>query len=181
MKSWILVAAVALACCGPASAPAPDAPEATQAPADASSADAPTALTPANEAARALGEITADDATHLPDSATQTTQTETLTLRGGGGFAVEAVLVGAAEPARLVQGSTLRALMELDVGAAQTLVYRVTRAEGRSLCGQTPATFIVVWDPDGPGPNVVKYLPLAGGAPGEANARACARLDYNRA
>lgn len=180
MKRLILIAALALAACGRnAAAPAPAAsPELAQPAAEPELANR---YRGANQAAQALGEITVTLATHLPEAAAEGQPVERLSLRGAGNFIVEADLSGAAEPALTVQGSTVRALMGLDVGAAQTLVYRVTRAEGQSLCGQTAAAYVVIWQPEGPGENELKILPLAGGAPGETQARACARLDYARA
>lgn len=184
MRRWILAAALALAACGQndnaaESAAAPDLA------APSSETEAASRYRGANQAAQTLGELTITLATHLPDAASadqgQGAPVERLTISGANGLVVAADLSGAAEPSVLVQGSTVRALMELDVGAAQTLVYRVTRAEGASLCGQTPASHVVLWQPEGAGDTELKILPLAGGAPGEANARACARLDYGRA
>ena len=79
---------------------------------------------------------------------------------------------------------TLRALLGLDVDAAQVLVYRVASetkaATGQGLCGANAAAFVVVWEPDGPG-DALKLLGVTGAQPGEAAARACALLDYRRA
>lgn len=184
MRSWILAAALALAACGQnnADAPAAAAPDLA---APSSETEAASSYRGANQAAQTLGDLTVTLATHLPDAASadqgQGAAVERLTLAGANGFRVTADLSGAAEPSVTVQGSTVRALMELGVGAAQTLVYRVTHADGASLCGQTPATHLVLWQPEGAGDTELKILPLAGGAPGEANVRACARLDYGRA
>lgn len=176
-----VIAALVLAACGQADAPAPAANPELAAP--SGEVDAADQFRGANQAAQALGDLSIVVATHLPGAeaaAAAAAPVERLTLSGANGFRLQADLDGAAEPSLLVQGSTLRALMELDVGAAQTLVYRVTSAEGASLCGETPATHVVTFESEDPGAGM-KILPLAGGAPGQPNARACARLDYARA
>ncbi|MET0182880.1 MAG: hypothetical protein ABW199_08355 [Caulobacterales bacterium] len=141
---------------------------------------------PVNDTTRgATGSLNVIVASTLPDAASadrgDTAMIETLTLRGANGAIVQAQLTGSVEPSATVQGNTLRSLMGLDVDAAQVLVYRITNATGRSLCGDAAASAIAVFDPETAGASRYSILPLAGGAPGESGARACPALNYRQA
>ncbi len=135
-------------------------------------------------AASATGQLTAAMTLHLADAAADAGDSqETLTLTGANGVIVQAELTGAVSPATQVQGQTLRALLALPVEEPQVLVYRVrneTRPSGQGICGAEAATHVIVWEPAGPGEPVMKVLGLIGGAPGAADARACAMLEYRR-
>lgn len=148
--------------------------------------DAGRAFEPANDATRsATGALNVIVASALPDAASadrgESAMVETLTLRGANGVMVQAKLTGSVEPSATVQGNTLRSLMGLDVDATRILVYRVVNAEGASLCGAAPASNVAIFDPETPGASRLAVLPLSGGAPGEANARACPALAYRQA
>lgn len=169
MRIWLLCAALVLAACGRAPAPAGQAQPELAAPTQPETiarAFAPTANAPTGPISVAVS--------------TQMGGAEVLTLTGQNGMVMEAELAGAADPSALVEGRTLRALMGLNVQASQTLVYRVTRVEG-AWCTGGAATHMVVWEPDAPGDAQLALLPLRGGAPGESGAHACAPLAYRRA
>lgn len=144
------------------------------------------AFAPANDSTRATaGEtLSVSIVTRLPDAGAAdrgvSSTTEVLTLRAGNGVSVEAELSGTADPSMLVEGRTLRALMTLGVDATQTLVYRVTRAQG-ALCEDGAPSHIVMWEPNAPAEIALKILPLTGAAPGQASAHACGALDFRRA
>ncbi|MBX3429337.1 MAG: hypothetical protein KF779_07130 [Hyphomonadaceae bacterium] len=135
----------------------------------------------ANDAARAVAnEITVAVTQEFPDAADADIQ-ERLSLTGGNGLNVSALVTGAISPATQVGGQTLRALLELAVEEPQVLVYRVTEAAGSpGLCAGGAPTFVVVWEPSAPGDASIKILGITGGAPGAGDSRACAMLEYRR-
>lgn len=186
MTALLACAALALAACdrGPAApSSAASGPELAEL---APEAEPTRAFSAANDATRTAAgdQLSVSVVTRLPEAAAadrgEGAPTEVLTLRGANGVAVEAELTGTADPSITVEGRTLRALMTLGVDATQTLVYRVTRAEG-ALCQAGAPSHIVVWEPNGPADVALKILPLTGAAPGESNARACGALDYRHA
>src|SRR5262245_40030391 len=109
-------------------APAPDAAPARR-------------FAPTSETARVVtGKLTVTQTTRMPESDAQSANPiEVLSLRTETGIAAEASLEGAVSPSVSVEGQTIRALMNLPVGAAQVLVYRVTDetapAGAQKLCG----------------------------------------------
>lgn len=152
--------------------------------APAASSEPSRLFAPVNDAARgATGAVTMSVALRLPDQAGADSQ-DVVTIRAAKGLVVEAQLVSQVEPSTQVQGQTLRALLALPVEEPQTLVYRVsteTHPEGVSgLCGAAPAAFVIVWEPTTPGESGLKVLGFTGGAPGAADSRACAMLEYAR-
>jgi len=182
-----MTALAALAACTPASAPQDgvgDAPALVD-PSSEESGAART-LAAANAAAEALtGRIEVSNMTRMPDAgANAAAPREVIALTGANGYVLEAELVGAASPAMMVDGQTLRGLLSLPVEASQTLVYRVSREEkdGRpGLCGADAPDFVVIWDSENPAAPALKALGLRGGQPGEEGARACAMLEYRPA
>lgn len=180
----LLLLAAALAACSrqaaapeEAAAPSLDAPAPETTPSRAFAAN--------NDAARGLSaQLEVSTALRLPDAGANADAKEVLTLRGADGLSLEAEIFNAVSPATQVEGQTLRGLLGLPVEEPQTLVYRVT-AETRSragggLCGGDATEYIVVWEPSGPGGEVMKLLGVHGGAPGAAGAEACAMLEYRR-
>lgn len=185
MRFFLAAVALALGACSqqPAPAEADDPRPHLEAPA----ADTQTvrAFVAANDSAsQATGDIEASTSLRLPDAgqAGAADTQEVLTLRGADGLAVEASVMSAVSPATEVQGQTLRALLSLSVDEPQVLVYRVARETkpqgGRGLCGEGETAFLVVWEPAGAGAAAMKVLGLTGGAPGAADARSCAMLEY---
>jgi hypothetical protein len=180
--------ALAWACDRAGEAPAPRTPAKSpqmQAPAPESAPGR--RFTPASEAARAVtGRLVVTLTTRMPDPASKETQaTEILSLRGETGLAAEAQLEGSTTPSAMVEGQTIRALMELPVQASRVLVYRVTMEDApegaQKLCGARQTTRILVWEPDGPGDDTLRLLTLSGDAPGAAGAQLCLSLSYQRA
>lgn len=174
------------ACQQEAAAPSADEAQAPQLDAPAPASEPSRVFAPQNDAARATtGQLIVAMTLRLPsaDDASGET-TEILTLTGNNGLVVEAVISGAVSPATQVQGQTLRALLDIAVEEPRTLVYRVTnqaRPEGvEGLCAAEEPAFVVVWEPSAPGEPALKVLGVAGAAPGAADARACAMLDYRR-
>lgn len=139
------------------------------------------AFTAANDPARAVSnELTVSVTQEFPDAADADIQ-ERLTLTGGSGLNVNALVTGAISPATQVGGQTLRALLGLAVEEPQVLVYRVTEAAGSpGLCSGGTPTFVVVWEPSAPGDASIKILGITGGAPGAGDSRACPMLEYRR-
>ncbi len=137
-------------------------------------------------ASAATGELNYALALRMPDAAGGGGEAqEILTLRGANGLTIEATLASAQTPAAMVDGQTLRGLMGLPVEATQALVYKVIREAapegGAGLCGASPAAFLVLWEPEGPGEPILKVFAVSGAAPGERGAKPCAALDYRRA
>jgi len=185
MKLRIALAALALAvaaCDRQAGAPEV-AGEAAQLEAPAPETEPSRVFAPVNEAATsATGQLTAAVSLRLPDAAGADSQ-EVLTLTGANGLAVEAQISGAVSPATQVQGQTIRALLNIAVEEPQVLVYRVTaetKPSGQGLCGAEAATYVVVWEPSGPGDGSMKVLGVMGGQPGAGDSRACPMLEYRR-
>jgi hypothetical protein len=182
MKVRSFLIAIALAAAGCSQQPAQDGAGETAAPqldAPAPGSEPSRLYAAVNDAARGkASELTISVTQRLPDGADADVQ-EVLSLRGGG-LALEAQITGAISPATQVQGQTLRALLDIPVEEPQVLVYRVTEASGGSLCGDSAASHVVVWEPSGPGDPSLKILGIAGGAPGAADARACPMLEYRR-
>lgn len=180
VRSFLIACALALAGCSQQPATQGEAETAE------SQLDAPAPVTEpsrvfaaVNAAARSkASELTVSVTQRLPDGADSDIQ-EVLSLRGGG-LSLEAQVVGAISPATQVQGQTLRALLDIPVEEPQVLVYRVTSASGGSLCGDGAASHVVVWEPAAPGDPSLKIIGIAGGAPGDAEARACPMLEYRR-
>lgn len=139
---------------------------------------------PANELARnATGELTVSMTMRLADQTGGGAQ-EVLTLRAAKGLVVEAQISGAISPATQVSGQTLRALLALPVEEPQVLFYQVqneTHPEGvAGLCGAERAAYLVFWEPSSPGETGLKIMGVLGAAPGAANARPCAMLEFAR-
>lgn len=134
-----------------------------------------------NDAARAVSnELTVSVTQEFPDAAEADIQ-ERLSLHGGNGLNVSALVTGAISPATQVGGQTLRALLGLAVEEPQVLVYRVTEASGApGLCTGGAPTYVVVWEPSAPGDAAIKILGITGGAPGAGDSRACPMLEYRR-
>lgn len=186
MRDIFRIAVLGLALAGCDQARAPSAEQAPNLVAPAQEGAPARALQPVDDATtRATGPVSITVAVRLPDAASadhgEDANVETLTLRGAGGVELDAALVGAVQPSTQVRGQTLRALMGLPVEASQTLIYRVTRAAGASLCGDAPATHLVVWEPESAGDLAYKLLPMRGGAPASADAQACPALAYRHA
>lgn len=135
----------------------------------------------ANDAARTVSnELTVSVTQEFPDAADADIQ-ERLSLTGGNGLNVNALVTGAISPATQVGGQTLRALLGLAVEEPQVLVYRVTEAAGSpGLCTGGAPTFVVIWEPTAPGDASIKILGIQGGAPGAGDSRACPMLEYRR-
>jgi hypothetical protein len=179
----LLVIAVCLTGCGkPGSAPDGDSP---QLEAPAPEAEPSRVFAASNDAARAASiELNLSRTLRLPDvSVPGADAQEFVTMRGANGLVLEAQVSSAVSPATQVQGQTLRALLDLPVEEAQTLVYRVTSEtktnSGRGICGAESTQFMILWEPSGPGESL-KLLGLSGGAPGASGARACPMLEYQR-
>lgn len=162
-----------------------------QAGGEAPTLDAPTTesepsrvFAPSNDAARtATAQVTVTIALRMPDAAGGDAQ-EVLTLRGDNGLVIQAEIAGAVSPATQVQGQTLRALLGIPVEEPQVLYYRVREEtkpqSGQGLCGSEEISFLVYWEPAGPGEPVMKLMGVSGGAPGAAGARPCPMLEYRR-
>lgn len=184
LRIALAVLALGLAACGQQGA-APDASDsgAAQLEAPAPETELSRVFAPTNDAARtASGDLTVAVSLRLPDAAGGDAQ-EVLTLTGANGLAVEAQISGAVSPATQVQGQTLRALLNIPVEEPQVLVYRVsaeTKPSGQGLCGAEAATYVVVWEPSGPGDASMKLLGVMGGQPGAADSRHCTMLEYRR-
>lgn len=184
MRVALMALAVALAGCerqaeAPQGGEAPSAQLGSPAPA----ADPSRTFQPVNEAARPFGALSVAMATRLPDDP-GAEATDVITLTGANGHVIEGAITSAISPSTQVQGQTLRALLNIPVEEASVLVYRVTnetRPEGRpGICGADTPTFVVVWEPNGPGDPVIKVLGVMGAAPGAAGARPCPMLEYRR-
>lgn len=151
-------------------------------------ADAASAFTPVNEAATNIaGDLQVRQTTRMPDAAEAAKgepPQDMINLRGAAGLVIDAELTGANSPAVLIGGQTTRALLELPVEAAQTLIYRVTRETkgegGHGICGESDVAYIVTWQSTDPAESDLKVLGVSGAAPGEANARACAMMAFHR-
>lgn len=188
VRSLLLLAALTLAACDRAAAPAGESAQAPELEAPAPDSEPSRPFAPANDAAReASGALNVEMALRMPDAGEASqgaAPLETLTLRGENNLLVEAEIQGAVTPATQVSGQTLRALLSLPVEEARTLVYRVvteTKPEsGRGLCGEAATAYVVLWEPDGPGESVLKLLGVSGAAPGADGARPCTLLEYNR-
>lgn len=187
-SAFVMLALVLAACSEQAAAPegAPAPPAQLDAPAPET--EPSRVFAPNNDAARAAtGQLTVSIALNLPDmSQAGADAQEVLTLRGANGLVLEAAITGAISPATQVQGQTLRALLDIAVEEPQVLVYRVVqeaRPEGvaQGVCGAEAPSFVVVWEPIGPGEPLMKVLGVTGAAPGAGAARACTMLEYRRA
>lgn len=183
-RSLVLAAAFALGACGQDAdiAGSADAPPQLEAP--AADSEPSRSFAANNDAARtATGDLTVAMSTRLPEGADASPQ-DLIVLRGANGLQVEAELVEAVSPATQVDGQTLRALLAIPVEEPQTLVYRVvteTKPEsGQGLCAADAPTFVVVWEPAGPGEPLLKALGVTGAAPGAQGSRACTLLEYRR-
>jgi len=185
LRIAILACALALAACdGQSPIAQGDGADAPQLDSPGAESEPTRVFVATNDGARAVAaELNVTIATRLPDNAEGDVQ-EILTLRGGNGLIVEAAVSGAISPATQVQGQTLRALLSIPVEEPQVLVYRVnseTKPQGGGgLCGAETPTYIVVWEPVGPGEPVMKLIGITGGQPGAGDSRACALLDYRR-
>lgn len=189
MQLRFVLAALALtfaAACDREGAPQAGSADAPQLDAPAPDSEPSRAFAAMNDAARAAsGELNVTMSLRLPDaSQSGAAAQEVLSLRGANGLIVEAEITGAVSPATQVEGQTLRALLDLPVEEPQVLVYRVASetkpSNGQGLCGETDASFVVVWEPSGPAEPVLKAMGVSGGAPGAAGARACPMLSYQR-
>lgn len=187
MRLSVVVLALALMACDTQTSPGAGggAGEAPQLDAPAPESDPARVFAPSNDSARSTtGQLTVSMALRLPDDQNGDAR-DTLTLTGANGVTVEAEITDALSPATMVQGQTLRALLDIPVEEPQVLVYRVTNEtrpeSGQGLCGADAPSHVVVWEPAGPGEAVMKLMGVAGGAPGAADSRACPRLDYRRA
>lgn len=183
----LVALALALAGCNPPSSPGEaDGSEAPSLDAPAPESEPSRVFAAVNDAARgATGELNVSLALRMPDAAQENAEArEILTLRGANDLVVEAEINGAVSPATQVGGQTLRALLSIPVEEPQVLVYRVMQetkpSNGQGLCGADAPSFIVVWEPSGPGDGGMKVIGLTGGAPGAEGARACPMLEYNR-
>jgi hypothetical protein len=185
MKLRIALAVLALAvvACDRQGGAPETAGEAAQLEAPAPETEPSRVFAAANDAATsATGQLTVSVSLRLPDAAGADSQ-EVLTLTGANGAAVEAQISGAVSPATQVQGQTIRALLNIPVEEPQVLVYRVTsetKPSGQGVCGAEAATYVVVWEPSGPGEGAMKVLGVMGGQPGAGDSRACPMLEYRR-
>jgi hypothetical protein len=185
LRIALVVLALAAAGCGPqASNSADGAADGPQLDAPAPESEPSRVFAAVNDGARAAAaELTVAMTLRLPDQSGGDAQ-EVLTLRGGNGLIVEAEITGAVSPATQVGGQTLRALLNIPVEEPQVLVYRVaseTKPDGGGgLCGADNASFVVVWEPAGPGDPSLKVLGVTGGQPGAADSRPCPMLEYRR-
>ncbi len=178
MRLWVICAALTLLAACEGAAPngaAPAAGPELAAPAPDSSPGR--RFEPADDSARAAGPIVVTVSTSLGEGGASV---ETLTLSGAQGLAATAELIGALDPSMTLDQSTLRSRMALSVDVARALLYRVVSAEGR-FCPEGAPTHLVMWEPEIPGDTRMVLLPVTGGAPGEASARACPALNYRSA
>ena len=186
LRTVFAVLALTLAACDRVALPESGSADAPQLDAPAPESEPARAFAAVNDAARAAtGELTVTMSLRLPDaSQSGAAAQEVLTLSGASGLAIEAEITGAVSPATQIEGQTLRALLALPVEEPQVLVYRVANetkpSNGRGLCGEGEAAFVVVWEPSGPAEPVLKAMGVSGGAPGAAGARACPMLEYQR-
>lgn len=182
----LLALALAVSGCNQqAGAPEAGSADAPQLDAPAPESEPARVFQPVGDAARAAsGDLTISIAMQMPEAADEDVQ-EVLTLRGANGLVLEGRISGAISPATQVQGQTLRALLSIPVEEPQVLVYSVIQetksSNGQGLCGADTPTYVVVWEPSGPGDPVLKLLGVTGGSPGAADSRACPLLDYRRA
>lgn len=181
LRVALVALALAVAGCNQQSSTEDAASGAPQLDAPAPETEPSRAFTAANDAARAVSnELTVSVTQEFPDAADADIQ-ERLSLRGGNGLNVNALVTGAISPATQVGGQTLRALLGLAVEEPQVLVYRVTEAAGTpGLCTEGAPTFVVVWEPSAPGDASIKIVGITGGAPGAGDSRACPMLEYRR-
>lgn len=181
LRVALVALALAVAGCNQQSSSTDAASSGPQLDAPAPESEPSRAFAAANDAARAVSnELTVSVTQEFPDAADADIQ-ERLSLRGGNGLNVSALVTGAISPATQVGGQTLRALLGLAVEEPQVLVYRVTEAAGTpGLCTEGAPTFVVVWEPSTPGDASIKILGITGGAPGAGDSRACPLLEYRR-
>lgn len=181
LRFAVVALALALAGCNQQTATQESASDAPQLDAPAPDSEPARVYAAANDAARAVAaELTVSVTQEFPDAADADIQ-ERLSLRGGNGLNVNALVTGAISPATQVGGQTLRALLGLDVDEPQVLVYRVTEAAGSpGLCSEGTLSHVVVWEPSAPGEASMKILGVTGGAPGAGDSRACQLLEYRR-
>lgn len=181
LRVALVALALAVAGCNQQSASTDTTSDAPQLDAPAPESEPSRTYAAANDAARAVSnELTVSVTQEFPDAVDADIQ-ERLTLRGGNGLNVNALVTGAISPATQVGGQTLRALLGLAVEEPQVLVYRVTEAAGSpGLCSEGAPTYVVVWEPSTPGEASMKILAITGGAPGAADSRACQMLEYRR-
>lgn len=181
LRVALVALALAVAGCNQQSSSTDAANSGPQLDAPAPESEPSRAFAAANDAARAVSnELNVSVTQEMPDAADADIQ-ERLSLTGGNGLNVNALVTGAISPATQVGGQTLRALLGLDVEEPQVLVYRVTEAAGSpGLCSGGTPTFVVVWEPSAPGDASIKILGITGGAPGAGDSRACPMLEYRR-
>jgi len=181
LRFAVVALALALAGCNQQSATQEDASGAPQLDAPAPESETSRVYAAANDAARAVApELTVSVTQEFPDAADADIQ-ERLSLRGGNGLNVSALVTDVTSPATQVGGQTLRALLGLSVDESSLVVYRVTEAAGTpGLCSEGTLTSVVVWEPSSPSETAMKILGLTGGMPGAADARACQLLEYRR-
>lgn len=181
LRVALVAVALVLAGCNQQSASTDAASDAPQLDAPAPESEPSRVFAASNDAARAVSnELTVSVTQEFPDAADADIQ-ERLSLTGGNGLNVSALVTGAISPATQVGGQTLRALLGLDVDEAQVLVYRVTEAAGSpGLCTEGAPTHVVVWEPSNPGDTSMKLIGITGGAPGAGDSRACQLLEYRR-
>ncbi|MBK8545433.1 MAG: hypothetical protein IPL62_19020 [Caulobacteraceae bacterium] len=181
LRVALVALALAVAGCNQQSASTDTASNGPQLDAPAPESEPSRVFTAVSDAARAVSnELTVSVTQEMPDAADADIQ-ERLSLRGGNGLNVNALVTGAISPATQVGGQTLRALLSLAVEEPQVLVYRVTEAAGSpGLCTEGTPTYVVVWEPNAPGDASIKVLGITGGAPGAGDSRACPMLEYRR-
>ncbi len=181
LRVALVALALAVAGCNQQSASTDAASNGPQLDAPAPESEPSRVFTAVSDAARAVSnELTVSVTQEMPDAADADIQ-ERLSLRGGNGLNVNALVTGAISPATQVGGQTLRALLSLAVEEPQVLVYRVTEAAGSpGLCTEGTSTYVVIWEPNAPGDASIKVLGITGGAPGAGDSRACPMLEYRR-
>lgn len=181
LRVALIALALAVAGCNQQSASTDAASSGPQLDAPAPESEPSRVFAAANDAARAVSnELSVSVTQEMPDAADADIQ-ERLSLTGGNGLNVNALVTGAISPATQVGGQTLRALLGLAVEEPQVLVYRVTEAAGSpGICTEGTPTYVVVWEPSAPGEASIKILGITGGAPGAGDSRACPMLEYRR-
>ncbi|MBI1187543.1 MAG: hypothetical protein GC206_09480 [Alphaproteobacteria bacterium] len=190
MRVRVLIAAFVLsmspAACDRATESAATSAEAPMMDAPVPDAEPGRAYRAVSDSARSVtGRLTITLTTRMPDPASDRREpVDYMSLRAETGLTAEGVLSGAVSPGTSLSGQTIRALMDLDVRAPSLSLYRVESQNaprgGRALCEDGEAQYILVWESFGPGEQQLRVLPVAGGAPGAAEARACAVYAYSR-
>ncbi len=144
LRVALIALALAVAGCNQQSASTDAASSGPQLDAPAPESEPSRVFTAANDAARAVSnELSVSVTQEMPDAADADIQ-ERLTLTGGNGLNVNALVTGAISPATQVGGQTLRALLGLAVEEPPAQRRRHRRRDGgqhlplRHLCPHSP-------------------------------------------